>query len=155
MGGLKKITGFMILPLPTNDNNIVWFNNWLPNMNCADVKDQTTTELSVRDKIRDVIEFMRKEVPEGFADAYLYDIAPQLGSRCSRRLKGEYIMTANDFAFHQEFDDVIAWHSTICRINDSAPIEIPYRPSCPLVSKGCCVREDTCRRTMWPSTGST
>ena len=40
-------------------------------------------------------------------------------------------MTMSDFAFHREFDDVIAWHSTICRINDSAPIEIPYRAILP------------------------
>ena len=40
-------------------------------------------------------------------------------------------MTAEDFAFHREFEDVIAWHSTICRINDCAPIEIPYRSILP------------------------
>ena len=36
-------------------------------------------------------------------------------------------MTANDFAFANKFDDVIAWHSTICQINDCGPVEIPYR----------------------------
>jgi hypothetical protein len=40
-------------------------------------------------------------------------------------------MTANDFAFAPKFDDVIAWHSTICRINDCGPIEIPYRSILP------------------------
>ena len=36
-------------------------------------------------------------------------------------------MTANDFAFAKQHDDVIAWHSTICQINDCGPVEIPYR----------------------------
>ena len=40
-------------------------------------------------------------------------------------------MTANDFAFAPKFDDVIAWHSTICRINDCGPVEIPYRAILP------------------------
>ena len=33
--------------------------------------------------------------------------------------------------FAPKFDDVIAWHSTICRINDCAPVEIPYRAILP------------------------
>ena len=110
---------------------MVWFNNWLGGKSCISVKDLTATEQDVRRTIREVIEFMRRICPIGFKDAYLYDIAPQTGVRCSRRLKGEYIMTVEDFAFHREFDDVIAWHSTICRINDSAPIEIPYRAILP------------------------
>jgi len=28
-------------------------------------------------------------------------------------------------------DDVIAWHSTICQINDCGPVEIPYRALLP------------------------
>lgn len=130
-GELSKVAGFRSLPLPTNQNDMVWINNWLPNKNCIDVKDLTATEVSVRDTIRDVIECLRKYVPLAFKDAYLYDIAPQTGVRCSRRLEGEYKMTPADFAFHKEFDDVIAWHSTICRINDSAPVEIPYRVMVP------------------------
>lgn len=124
---LGKVAGFRSLPLPTNQNDMVWINNWIPDKSCIDVKDLTATEVMVRDTIRDVIDYLKKYVPLAFKDAYLYDIAPQTGVRCSRRLKGDYIMTPEDFAFHREFDDVIAWHSTICRINDNAPVEIPYR----------------------------
>lgn len=66
-----------------------------------------------------------------FRNAFLYDIAPQLGTRCSYRLDGEYVITPNDFAFPQEHEDVIAWHSTISFINDNCPIEIPYRAILP------------------------
>lgn len=127
---LKKITGHLVMPLPTNDNSIAWFNNSLGPKDCISVKDLTSTEFEVRCKIREVIEFMRRNTV-GFENAYLYDIAPQVGVRGSRRLTGEYVMTRKDFVFHQEFDDVIAWHSTICRMNDSAPIEIPYRAILP------------------------
>jgi len=130
MDSLRKVAGFMVFPLPTNQDDMVWFNNFITG-SCICVEDLTRTEIVVRDKIRDIIEFMRKAVPIAFKNAYLYDIAPQTGVRCSRRLKGEYIITVEDFAFHKEFDDVIAWHSTICQINDCAPIEIPYRAILP------------------------
>ena len=79
----------------------------------------------------DVLAYLKEAVPVAFRHAYLYDIAPQLGYRCSYRLKGEYVMTANDFAFAKQHDDVIAWHSTICQLNDCGPVEIPYRAILP------------------------
>jgi hypothetical protein len=85
----------------------------------------------VRDTMRDVIEYLREACPVAFRNAYLYDIAPQLGARCSYRLEGEHVMTVNDFAFAPKYDDVIAWHSTVCPVNDNAPIEIPYRSILP------------------------
>ncbi len=129
--GLTKIAGFPMFPLASNDNGMCWLNNKVLNQSCIKVKDLTYTEMAVRDKIRDVIDYMRTTVPLAFRNAYLYDIAPQTGVRCSRRLKGDYVMTPDDFAFHTTHDDVIAWHSTICRINDNAPVEIPYRSILP------------------------
>ena len=108
-----------------------WINNWHANRDCTVIKDQTETEMNTRNTMRDVLEYLRETVPTAFGNAYLYDIAPQLGTRCSRRLKGEYVMSANDFAFAIEHDDVIAWHSTICQINDCGPVEIPYRAILP------------------------
>ncbi len=84
---LERLAGFPIRPLPTNRDDMVWFNNWLPNRSCIKVKDLTDTEMTVRNVIRDVIEFMRNALPIAFKNAYLYDIAPQTGNRNSRRLK--------------------------------------------------------------------
>ena len=128
--GLQQRVGFRIAPIPTNSNSMCWMNNWHANRDCAKVEDQTYTELHTRDTIHDALDYMRKSVP-AFRDAYLYDIAPQLGTRCSKRLTGEYVMTANDFAFATKHDDTIAWHSTICQINDCGPVEIPYRAILP------------------------
>ncbi len=120
------IDGQSILPLASERNDVVWFNNWQKPMNCIDIKDLTKTEMRIRTNIREIIDFMRENAA-GFENAFLYDIAPQLGARGSRRLQGEYVMTPLDYATHIEHEDVIAWHSTICRMNDSAPVEIPYR----------------------------
>ena len=124
--GLQQRVGFRIAPIPTNSNDMCWMNNWHAGRDCAKIEDQTYTEMHTRDTIYDAIDYMRKSVP-AFRGAYLYDIAPQLGTRCSKRLTGEYVMTANDFAFATKHEDTIAWHSTICQINDCGPVEIPYR----------------------------
>lgn len=120
------VEGQSVIPIPSTTNDIVWFNNWLKPMNCIDIKDLTKTEMLIRTNIREIIAYM-KENAAGFENAFLYDIAPQLGARGSRRLQGEYVMTSMDYATHKEHEDTIAWHSTICRMNDSAPVEIPYR----------------------------
>lgn len=121
-----NICGFRQVPCASTTNDVVWFNNWIANRTCIDVKDLTATELDVRRTIPALLDHYRENVP-GFENAYLIDIAPQQGTRCGRRLNGEYVMTAADYAYERHFDDVIAWHSTLCQINDSAPIEIPYR----------------------------
>ena len=106
-------------------------NNWHPERDCSNLKDATETEMETRDTMRNALEYLRKACPVAFRNAFLYDIAPQLGTRCSYRLDGEYVITPNDFAFPQEHEDVIAWHSTISFINDNCPIEIPYRAILP------------------------
>ena len=131
---IGEVAGFRILPLPTNDPSICWMNNWHTERDCSTVKDLTYTEVTTRLSIDKVIKYMREAVPVAFKNAYLYDIAPQAGVRCSKRLQGEYIMTTNDFAFAKKHRDVIAWHSTICQINDCGPVEIPLRA---LMAKGC------------------
>lgn len=128
---LTAIAGFRCMPLPSNQNDMCWINNWHSVEDCIKISDQTKTEMETRDTIRQVLAYLKEAVPMAFRDAYLYDIAPQLGTRCSRRLKGEYVMSANDFALGIQHDDVIAWHSTICQINDCGPVEIPYRAILP------------------------
>lgn len=126
-----EIAGFRCTPLPTNDNTQCWINNWHAGMDATRVADLTKTEMDTRRTMRQVLDYLREAIPVAFRDAYLYDIAPQTGIRCTRRLTGEYVMSADDFAFAHKFDDVIAWHSTICQINDCGPVEIPYRSLLP------------------------
>lgn len=128
---LAKVAGFRSIPLPSNQNDVCWVNNWHADKDCSVIKDQTATEMNTRSTMRDVLSYLRETVPTAFKNAYLYDIAPQLGCRCSVRLTGEYVMSGNDFALARKFDDVIAWHSTICQVNDCGPVEIPYRAILP------------------------
>jgi hypothetical protein len=130
MQDLWKVAGYKTVPFSTGRDGVVWFNNWLLGMNCIDLDDMSKTEYMVRNSIRKILEYCKKTLPKVFGDAYLYDIAPQLGVRCSRRLDGEKVMTPLDFAVYSNFDDVIAWSQTG---GSSVPIEIPY--SCILPKK--------------------
>lgn len=123
---LCKVAGYQMFFLPSERNDVVWANNLLP-ASCIDIEDIKMTEFTVRNSIRRIIKFVRETLPFAFRNAYLYDIAPQLGTRCSRRLDGEYVMTKLDFACHNTHEDVIAWHSILPHITDGVPAEIPYR----------------------------
>ncbi len=129
--GLAKIHGFRngIIAGPTDD--VSWVNNWQPKRDCSKIKDQTATEMGTRLKLRQVLDYYRTACPEVFADAFLYDIAPQLGTRGSHRIVGEHVISQNDWAFPKEHEDTIAWHCTVDTLNDNAPIEIPYRAILP------------------------
>ena len=41
------------------------------------------------------------------------------------------VFTQTALVAYVEHDDVIAWHSTICQVNDCGPVEIPYRAILP------------------------
>ena len=129
--GIAEIHGFRagLITGPTDD--VSWMNNWQPKRDCSKIADQTATEMGTRLKLREVLEYYKKNCPEIFKDAYLYDIAPQLGTRGSHRIVGEYVISSNDWAFPQKHEDCIAWHCTVESLNDNAPIEIPYRAILP------------------------
>ena len=126
-----KIHGFRsaIIAGPTDD--VSWVNNWQPKRDCSKISDQTATEMGTRLQLRRILEEYKASCPEIFADAFLYDIAPQLGTRGSHRIVGEHVIGANDWAFPKEHEDCIAWHCTVDTLNDNAPIEIPYRAILP------------------------
>ena len=120
---LWKVAGYKTIPFSTGRSGVLWFNNWLLDKSCINLDDIRDTEFIVRQSIRPILEYCKETLPEVFKDAYLYDVAPQLGVRLSRRLDGEKYMTYLDFACNTEFDDVIAW--TQCG-GSEVPVEIPY-----------------------------
>jgi len=63
-------------------------------------------EIEGRRQIVDYLKFLREKVP-GFERAYALDIASQLGIRETRRLVGEYMLTAEDVLQCRDFDDSI------------------------------------------------
>ena len=128
---LAKVAGFRCAPLPSAQNDVCWVNNWHLNRDCSKIEDATETEMNTRNTMRDVLAYLQEACPIAFRNSFLYDIAPQLGTRGSHRLNGEYVMSVNDFAFATKHEDTIAWHSTICMVNDCGPVEIPYRAILP------------------------
>ncbi len=128
---IAEILGFraMLGAGPTDDYG--WANNWQPKRDCSKIIDQTATEMGTRLKLRQVMDTYKRYAPEVFEDAFLYDIAPQLGTRGSHRIVGEVVIGSNDWAFPKEYEDTIAWHCTVDTLNDNAPIEIPYRSILP------------------------
>ena len=120
---LAKIGGFRTMFFPAGRNDIVWFNNWISGMNCVDLHDLRATELAVRNSIRGVLDYLKEAIPFAFENAYIVDIAPQLGCRLSRRLYGETYLTKQNFIDNPQYDDVIAW--TVVNFC-AAPLELPY-----------------------------
>ncbi len=72
----------------------------------TDAKSLSDAEVEGRQQIVDYIRFLREKVP-GFEDAYALDIAPQLGIRETRRLVGEYMLTADDVIECASFEDSV------------------------------------------------
>lgn len=128
---VTKMHGFRSAILAGPTDEVSWVNNWQPKRDCSKISDQTATEMGTRLALRQILDYYRTACPEIFKDAYLYDIAPQLGTRGSHRIVGEHVIGANDWAFPKEHDDCIAWHCTVDTLNDNAPIEIPYRAILP------------------------
>jgi len=130
MDKMIEITSFKMSPHPTPRNDVVWVNNWLPGRYCLNIKDLTNTEFTVRRTMLQVIDYMKKTFP-GFENAYLYDIAPQLGTRGSRRLHGEYKITVDDLKNTYEHEDTISVVPAINLQYSKTPTEIPYRVMVP------------------------
>ena len=72
----------------------------------TDAKSLSAGEVEGRRQIVDYLRFLKAKVP-GFEQSYVLDIAPQLGIRETRRLIGEYMLTAEDVLECADFDDSI------------------------------------------------
>jgi hypothetical protein len=124
MQNLSKISGFKMSPHAAPRNDQCWINNWIPKY-CLDIKDLTETERGARRTMPAAIDYLKKNVV-GFKDAYLLDIAPQTGTRGSRRIHGVYQLTKADLDNQYELEDVISvvapFNFSVCK----TPTEIPY-----------------------------
>ena len=76
----------------------------------TDARALSAGELEGRRQITEYIRFLRQEI-RGFEEAYVLDIAPQVGIRETRRIIGEYVLTADDVLNCASFDDSIGVNS--------------------------------------------
>ena len=72
-----------------------------------DVFDWSRAELESRRQMRQIAAFLRRYVP-GFENAYIAQSGVHTGVRETRRIVGDYRLTAEDVLDAREFDDVIA-----------------------------------------------
>jgi hypothetical protein len=120
--------GFFTSNLPDQDA-IVWFHNRYPNESQIDVEELTRVEFEGRRKMMKTYDFFKENMP-GFEKSFIVLSAPQLGTRSSRRLIGEYRLTQKDLADNQPFKDTIAIFPDLDRGQESLDhplMYIPYR----------------------------
>ena len=103
----------------------------------TNVDDLTYSEIEGRRQVRQYWEFLRARVP-GFEHSYIVDIGPEIGIRESRRISGQYRLTADDIVTAADFEDgvgVSGWpveKHTASGIDWRFPIgrgyhQLPYR----------------------------
>jgi hypothetical protein len=86
-------------------------------LNPVDIQSLTDAYAKVYEQIPILVNFFTKYVP-GFGAAHLREIAPMLGVRESRRIMGDYVLTAEDLIAGRVFDDAVsmgAYHIDIHR----------------------------------------
>ena len=122
----------------------------LQGVDATNAAELTKAEVEGRRQVWELMAFFRKHLP-GFENAVLLDSAPQIGVRETRRIVGEYVLSAEDLTAGRHFDDVIALASFAIDIHPAkglgggvesalnagykaAPVyEIPYRSLVPTV----------------------
>ena len=81
-------------------------------------------EIQGRRQAADFFEFLRTSAP-GFENAYVSDIAPQVGIRETRRVLGEYQLTDKDVLGCASFDDTIGVNGW--PIEEHVPGDVVFR----------------------------
>lgn len=107
-------------------------------------EDLTRAEVEERKNVFEIVKKLQRFVP-GFEKAYLHSTAVEVGIRESRRILGEYQLTAEDVLEGRSFEDGIAkgaytmdihdpkgGHVVHTFIKDGGSYDIPYRCLTPL-----------------------
>lgn len=91
-------------PIP----GVVWCNTpHMTGFDGADPESLTNAEFAARDRIEAALDAIRADLP-GFQDAYILDVAQQMGVRQTRLLQGEYVVTKEDVVNRRHFADSVA-----------------------------------------------
>jgi hypothetical protein len=112
-----------------------------------DPDDLTRAEVEARAQVMQLLAFFRSQVP-GFANARIAATATQIGVRESRRIVGDYTLTADDVLHAREFADAVARSAypidihnpsgtgtSTQRLAPGSAYEIPYRCLVPRVAE--------------------
>ena len=135
---LATVAGTRLLPLPSPRNDVMWVNNWIQGLDCTNVEHLTKLEVDMRKMMRKGFDFLKKNFPS-FENSFILDTASQTGTRGSRRLVGEYVLTKEDFQASRKFDDTIAVFPKMGPPGTGGEVKhvyIPYRTLVPVKVEG-------------------
>lgn len=118
------------------------FNNTRLIYDATSPESATIAEISARKQVFRFFEVYKKQIA-AFRNAYVLDSGPYLGTRESRRIIGEYVLTLDDMIEGKSFEDTIALAGGIVDFHNPKkhghsklkflkPNEIPYRTLLPL-----------------------
>jgi len=116
----------------TSRDDTIWCNNRVRNLSALDVEDLTWVEVNTRKAMLISHKFLKERVP-GYKNSFIMDTASQIGTRGSRRLIGEYVVTWEDVLSGIVHDDTIATLPHLSReVSKGFPnVHIPYRSLVP------------------------
>jgi len=131
MGELVRSGGFPVAQRSAHDD-VLWVSNWIPGLDILNVEDLTRTEVEIRKKMLITYDFFKKKVP-GFERSFILDTASQTGTRGSRRVIGEYMVTEKDWHSGKTYKDTIAVLPQLRNIvsPEHPHMHIPYRSLVP------------------------
>jgi len=132
----REVVSFFISPYP---DEVTVNMTRVTNIDPLDADDLTRAEVEARLQVLELLRFFRDRVP-GFENARLAATGTQIGIRESRRIVGEYTLTADDVLQGRSFPDAVARSAypidihnpsgtgtTTHRLEPGASYEIPYR----------------------------
>lgn len=90
------------------------------------VWDLTWAEIEGRRQVVDMVKFLREWVP-GFERAEIVDIPPQIGLRETRRVHGEYELTADDVLECRDFEDTIGVNGWPLEAHESGRVAVRWQ----------------------------
>lgn len=117
-----------------DQEGVVWCYVRYANSSQVDVEEITRVEFEGRKEMLITYDYRKKHTP-GFENSYIALSNPQLGTRGSRRVVGEYTLTEKDMNSSDPFEDTIAVFPDVDRGEDSFKYPatyIPYRCMIPI-----------------------
>ncbi len=118
--------GFLTSNLKDQDG-LVWVFPRYANSSQVDVEELTRVEFLGRKEMLASHDYYKKHIP-GFEKSYIVLTNPQLGTRGSRRVVGEYSLTEKDMNTNNPVKDAIAVFPDVDRGNDSLKYPLTYMP---------------------------